>query len=46
VGSTSSLSTVKWGVAEHIVWAWILTIPAAGLMAAAAIWLFQALGWA
>jgi len=34
VGSTRRLSAVKWGVAARIVWAWILTIPAAGLFAA------------
>jgi PiT family inorganic phosphate transporter len=45
VGSTGSFSAVKWGVAENIVWAWILTIPAAGLMAAIFVWSFQALGW-
>jgi PiT family inorganic phosphate transporter len=33
VGSTRRLSAVKWGVARRIVWAWILTIPAAGLIA-------------
>jgi len=27
VGSTMGFSTVKWGVARRIVWAWILTIP-------------------
>jgi inorganic phosphate transporter, PiT family len=27
VGTTSGSSTVKWGVARTIVWAWILTIP-------------------
>jgi PiT family inorganic phosphate transporter len=27
VGTTSGSSTVKWGVARRIVWAWILTIP-------------------
>ena len=30
VGSTRRLSAVRWGVAGRIVWAWILTIPAAG----------------
>ena len=35
VGATRRLSAVKWGVAGRIVWAWILTIPAAGLIAAA-----------
>ena len=44
VGSTNSFSTVKWGVAENIVWAWILTIPAAGMMAALFVWGFQLLG--
>jgi inorganic phosphate transporter, PiT family len=34
-GSTRRLSAVRWGVAGRIVWAWLLTIPAAGLMAAA-----------
>lgn len=35
VGSAKRLSAVKWGVAGRIVWAWILTIPAAALIAAA-----------
>jgi PiT family inorganic phosphate transporter len=34
VGSTSRLSAVRWGIAGRIVWAWVLTIPAAGLVAA------------
>ena len=33
VGSTDGLSAVRWGVARSIVAAWILTIPAAGLVA-------------
>ncbi len=33
VGSLRRLSAVKWGVAGRIVWAWIITIPAAGVMA-------------
>ncbi len=36
VGSTKRLSAVKWGVAGRIVWAWILTIPMAALIAAIA----------
>jgi len=32
VGSTKRLSAVRWGVAGHIVVAWILTIPAAALV--------------
>jgi inorganic phosphate transporter, PiT family len=35
VGSTRRLSAVRWGVAGRIVWAWVLTIPAAFLIAAA-----------
>jgi inorganic phosphate transporter, PiT family len=34
VGATRRLSAVRWGVATRIVWAWILTIPAAFLIAA------------
>ncbi|OGF14454.1 MAG: inorganic phosphate transporter [Candidatus Eisenbacteria bacterium RBG_16_71_46] len=34
VGSIRRLSAVKWGVAGRIVWAWILTMPAAALIAA------------
>ncbi|MBI2433632.1 MAG: inorganic phosphate transporter [Candidatus Hydrogenedentes bacterium] len=35
VGSTTKFSTIKWGVARRIVWAWILTIPFAALVGAA-----------
>ena len=34
VGSAKRFSAVKWGVAGRIVWAWILTIPMAALIAA------------
>ncbi len=34
VGSLHSVAAVRWGVARNIVWAWILTIPASGLVAA------------
>ncbi|HEY6119545.1 MAG TPA: inorganic phosphate transporter [Pyrinomonadaceae bacterium] len=43
VGATRRLSAVKWGVAGRIVWAWILTIPAAGTIAALAYWLVEAI---
>ncbi len=29
VGATRRLSAVRWGVARQIIWAWVLTIPAA-----------------
>jgi PiT family inorganic phosphate transporter len=32
VGSTMGISTVKWGVARTIMWAWILTIPISALI--------------
>ena len=34
VGSTRRLSAVRWGVTRSIVWAWIMTIPAAGAIGA------------
>jgi PiT family inorganic phosphate transporter len=34
VGATRRLSAVRWGVARQIVWAWVLTIPAAGVIGA------------
>jgi len=34
VGATQRLSAVRWGVATKIVWAWVITIPAAGIIAA------------
>jgi PiT family inorganic phosphate transporter len=34
VSATQKLSAVKWGVAGRIVWAWVLTMPMAGLVAA------------
>jgi len=41
VGAVNRLSAVRWGVARRIVWAWILTIPAAALVAAVAFWLVR-----
>jgi inorganic phosphate transporter, PiT family len=34
VGATRRLSAVRWGVTINIVWAWIMTIPAAGIIGA------------
>jgi PiT family inorganic phosphate transporter len=42
VGATQRLSAVRWGVADRIVWAWILTIPASAVVACLcyfAVWL-------
>ncbi|MGH7740627.1 MAG: inorganic phosphate transporter [Candidatus Eiseniibacteriota bacterium] len=38
VGATRRISAVKWGVAGRIVWAWLLTMPAAALIASLAWW--------
>jgi PiT family inorganic phosphate transporter len=33
-GSLHNFSAVRWGIARRIVWAWIITVPAAALVAA------------
>ncbi len=40
-GATRRLSSVRWGVAQNIVVAWVSTFPAAGLVAAAVYWLLK-----
>jgi len=44
VGSVRRLSAVRWGIAGQIVWAWILTIPAAAGIAACTFYLLAAIG--
>lgn len=34
VGAVNGFSAVRWGVAKSIVWAWVLTIPAAAIVSA------------
>ncbi|MGI8691356.1 MAG: inorganic phosphate transporter [Geodermatophilaceae bacterium] len=41
VGATRRRSAVRWGVAGNILVAWVLTIPMAGLMAAASFYLLN-----
>lgn len=43
VGATRRLSAVRWGVAGNIVVAWIVTLPAAGAVAAAAFFVTNAI---
>ncbi|SSC22460.1 phosphate transporter, partial [Klenkia terrae] len=43
VGATRRLSAVRWGVAGNIVVAWVLTLPAAGAVAAAVYYLTHAI---
>ena len=45
VGATRRWSAVRWGVAGQIVWAWILTIPTAGIIGAVTYWGVSMLGW-
>lgn len=44
VGATNRLSAVRWGLAGRIVWAWVLTIPAAGLISAATYFILKSFG--
>ena len=44
VGSTRRLSAVKWGVAGRIVWAWVLTMPAAAAIGALTWWAVKLAG--
>jgi len=43
VGSINRIRAVRWGIARNIIWAWILTIPAAGCVAALVWFLLGAL---
>jgi inorganic phosphate transporter, PiT family len=38
VGATTRLSAIRWGIARRIVVAWVLTIPASGLVGAGTFW--------
>ncbi len=44
VGATRRLSAVRWGVARQIVWAWVLTIPAAFAIGGGAYMLLRLAG--
>lgn len=41
VGAAERMSKVRWGVAQEIAMAWILTIPSTGLVAAGLYWVFS-----
>jgi PiT family inorganic phosphate transporter len=43
VGSSERMSKVRWSVAEELVTAWLITIPASALLAAVMYWLIQML---
>ncbi|BCS32921.1 inorganic phosphate transporter [Luteitalea sp. TBR-22] len=44
VGATRRLSAVRWGVASRIVWAWVLTIPAAATVGAVTYGVLKVVG--
>ena len=44
VGTTQRLSAVRWGVAGRVVWAWVLTIPGAFIVAYFVFLPFKGLG--
>lgn len=41
VGASRRITAVRWGVTERILWAWVLTIPGAGLMGALFYFMFR-----
>ena len=41
VGATKRLSAVRWGVTTNLLWAWILTIPVSGVLAAITYYIFS-----
>jgi inorganic phosphate transporter, PiT family len=44
VGLTKRLSAVRWGLTINIIWAWIITIPVSGLIAAAVFVVMKLIG--
>lgn len=44
VGLTKRLSAVRWGVTVNLIWAWIITIPISGLIAAGVFAVMRAIG--
>ena len=45
VGCAKRFNALKFSLVERILWAWILTLPAAGIVAYALVRLFQLCGW-
>jgi PiT family inorganic phosphate transporter len=44
VGMLKRISAVRWGLSRQLITAWIVTIPASGIIAALIYWLFKWLG--
>jgi len=45
VGCAKRFSALKFSLVERIIWAWILTLPAAGIVAYVLVKLFRLCGW-
>jgi phosphate/sulfate permease len=45
VGCAKRFNALKLSLVERIIWAWILTLPAAGIVAYLMVRLFQLIGW-
>ena len=45
VGCAKRFNALKFSLVERIIWAWILTLPAAGLVAYVLVKLFRVFGW-
>ena len=45
VGCAKRFNALKFSLIERIIWAWILTLPAAGIVAYLMVLLFRLLGW-
>ena len=45
VGAVKRFGAVKWGIVERIVWAWVFTLPACGIIGYFSERLLMTLGW-
>ena len=45
VGCAKRFNALKFSLIERIIWAWILTLPAAGIVAYLMVLLFRLFGW-
>lgn len=45
VGATKRLNAVKWSVVERMLWAWVMTLPVAGLLGYATLQLLRLAGF-
>lgn len=46
VGAARRTSAVRWNVAKNILWAWVITMPMAGMMGALFFWVAKLMGFA